>query len=436
MLVVSLAACSGGGGGNAAAVSGPMPPARASLGPADCVGGSAGGFPCGNVNLLARVGLDELQASSASDLWGWTDPVTGIEYALVGLFDRTAFVDLSDPRSPQVLGFMLAPTEGSPWRDIKVIGDFAYVVADGVIVHGMQIIDLTRLRGIGAPPEFLLPDLVYSGFESAHNIAANPDTRMIYAAATNTCAGGLHVVDVSAPMTPAFAGCFDQEAVHDAQCVRYAGPDPDHQGSDICFGSDEEFFSVIDVTDPLAPVVLDRSVLGDHVFVHQGWLAQDQRFFLLGDELDEITRGHNTRTYVYDVTDLDAMALSGFITHATASIDHNLYVVDDHVFEANYTSGLRVLRLGNLAQAELAEVAFFDTVASSDAPIFAGAWTAFPFFGSGIVIVSDASTGLYVLDPDLDAVADCSDGIDNDLDGVSDLDDPQCASSEDPDEAQ
>ncbi len=431
MLASCLAACSGGGGGGGDGAN-----SRASLGPANCVDGDAGGFPCSNVDLLARVGLDDLQSAFASDLWGWADAQTGIDYALVGLFDRTTFVDLSDPRSPQVLGFMLAPSFGSSSRDIKVIGDFAFVVADGVSVHGMQIIDLTRLRAIGAAPEVLLPDAVYAGFKSAHNLAANPDAQMIYAAGSNTCAGGLHIVDVSSPMAPAFAGCFDQEQVHDVQCVRYAGPDPDHQGKDICFGSDEEIFSVIDVTDPQTPVVLDRSVPADHVFVHQGWLSEDQRFFLLDDELDELDRGHGTRTYVYDVADLDSMVLAGFFTNVTASIDHNLYVVQDHVFEANYTSGLRVLRLGNLAQAELAEVAFFDTIPLHDAALILGAWTAFPFFASGVVIVSDSDTGLYVLNPDLDAVPDCSDGIDNDLDGVSDLDDPQCASTQDSDEAQ
>lgn len=398
--------------------------------------GNANGFPCSNVDLLARVGLDDLQSDSASDLWGWTDGQTGIEYALVGLLDRTAFVDLSDPRAPEVLGFMLAPSVGPNLRDIKVIGDFAFVVADGVSIHGMQIIDLTRLRAIGAAPEMLLPDLVYAGFERAHNIAANPDAQMIYAAGTNTCAGGLHIVDVSSPMAPAFAGCFDQEDVHDVQCVRYAGPDADHQGKDICFASDEEIFSVLDVTDPQAPVVLDRSVPTDHVLVHQGWLSEGQRFFVLDDEFDELDRGHGTRTYVYDVSDLDAIALAGFFTNVTASIDHNLYVVADHVFEANYTSGFRVLRLGNPALAELAEVAFFDTFPLHDSALFLGAWTAFPFFASGVVIVSDTETGLYILDPDLDAVADCSDGIDNDLDGVSDLDDPQCASMQDSDEAQ
>ncbi|MEJ2130451.1 MAG: choice-of-anchor B family protein [Gammaproteobacteria bacterium] len=428
MLAGWLAGCGGGSGGSDSRSD--------SLGAADCVAMSAAGFPCSNVNLLARVGLADLQADSASDVWGWNDGVSGREYALVGLFDRTAFVDLSDPHNPRVVGFMMSASGGSPWRDIKVIGDFAYVVADGVANHGIQIIDLTRLRAIASPPETLLPDLVYAGFDDAHNIVANADLGLVYATGTNTCNGGLHVVDVNDPMAPTFLGCFSGEYVHDAQCVVYAGPDPDHQGKDICFGSDEDFFTIIDMADKQAPVVLDHSVRADHDYVHQGWLTEDQRYFLLGDEADEVNRGRNTTTYVYDVADLDAMVLVGLFTNTTASIDHNLYVLGNHVFEANYTSGLRILRIGNLALNELVEIASFDTVASTDARGFVGAWTAFPFFASGIVVVSDADTGLYVLEPDLAAVTQCADGIDNDVDALIDLADPQCVDAADNDESQ
>jgi hypothetical protein len=32
-----------------------------------------------------------------NDIWGWTDPLDGREYALVGRNDGTAFVDVTDP---------------------------------------------------------------------------------------------------------------------------------------------------------------------------------------------------------------------------------------------------------------------------------------------------------------------------------------------------
>ena len=71
-----------------------------------------------------------------------------------------------------------------------------------------------------------------------------------------TCGGGLHMLDLSEPSVPAFAGCFFDGQTgrrgtgysHDAQCVVYDGPDEDYQGREICLGSNETALSISDVT--------------------------------------------------------------------------------------------------------------------------------------------------------------------------------------------
>ncbi len=47
----------------------------------------------------------------------------------------------------------------------------------------------------------------------------------------------------------------------------------------------------------------------------------------------------------------------------------------------------------------LEEVAFFDTHPENDGQSFSGAWSTYPFFESGVVLVSDISRGLFVLMP-------------------------------------
>jgi hypothetical protein len=47
----------------------------------------------------------------------------------------------------------------------------------------------------------------------------------------------------------------------------------------------------------------------------------------------------------------------------------------------------------------LSELAFFDVYPVDDAPQFSGAWSNFPFFPSGIVIVGGIEQGLFVLRP-------------------------------------
>ena len=67
------------------------------------------------------------------------------------------------------------------------------------------------------------------------------------------------------------------------------------------------------------------------------------------------------------------------------------------MFQANYSAGLRVLEFGDLANQEISEVAFFDTVPQSGAGAFDGAWSVYPYLSSGNIIVSDGINGLFVL---------------------------------------
>ena len=131
--------------------------------------------------------------------------------------------------------------------------------------------------------------------------------------------------------------------------------------------------------------------------MHQGWLTEDHRFFLLGDEEDESHFNVPTRTHVFDVSDLDAPMYVFAYEAETASTDHNLYILGNRVFQANYTSGLRVLEFGDLANHELTEIAFFDTFPSSDNTDFSGAFSVYPYLPSGTIIVSDMSNGLFIL---------------------------------------
>jgi hypothetical protein len=106
-------------------------------------------------------------------------------------------------------------------------------------------------------------------------------------------------------------------------------------------------------------------------------------------------------------------------------------VSGNHVFQANFRSGIRILRLGDLSEGEMTEVAFFDTTPADDFPTFSGTWSVYPFFESGYIVASDITRGFYILRPDLEAISECSDGIDNDRDGLRDYpEDPACIDPE------
>lgn len=361
-----------------------------------CTDGVAGSYTCNAVDLLAFVPLSTFGSGEANDLWGWTDPQTGNEYALIGLNDGTGFVDLTDPVKPVYLGKLPTHTFNSSWRDVKVYADHAFVVADNAGAHGVQVFDLTQLRSVANPPVTFSETAHYDDVNEVHNIVINEASGFAYAVGNNgggvTCSSGLHMIDLQNPTTPTFAGCYSSDGyTHDAQCVLYNGPDAEHVGKEICFASNEDTVTIVDVTDKGNPVQLSRTGYPDAAYVHQGWLTEDQAVFYQDDELDS----GNTRTIIWDVADLDNPVVADDYLAATTSRDHNLYVVGNWVYETNYTTGLRVLDITD--RFAPVEVAFFDTYAPNDGFSFNGAWSNYPYFDSGTVIVSSIGEGLFAL---------------------------------------
>ncbi|HUG84424.1 MAG TPA: choice-of-anchor B family protein, partial [Euzebya sp.] len=374
-----------------------------------CVDGFAGPYPCRNVDLMAFMPLADIGGTSsnsaANDIWGWTDPATGREYAIIGRVFGTSFVDISDPVNPVYLGDL--PTHGafgSSWRDIKVHADHAFIVSEARS-HGMQVFDLRQLSDVTSPPVTFSETAHYNTMSSAHNIAINEDSGFAYivgASGKNSCSGGLHMVNIQVPASPSFAGCFSADGyTHDTQCVIYSGPDSAHQGKEICVNSNEDTVTIVDVSVKSSPVMLSRTAYPGSAYTHQGWLTEDQRYFVLDDELDEQNFNHNTRTRVWDLADLDAPTLVGFFDSTAAAIDHNQYVKDGFSYQANYRAGLRILDLTGIATADLSEAAYFDIYPADDAAEFNAAWSNYPYFASGLVIVSGIEQGLFILRPDL-----------------------------------
>ena len=260
---------------------------------------------------------------------------------------------------------------------------------------------------MSTPPVTFTSDAHYGTFGDAHNIAINEDTGFAYAVGANACSRGLHMIDIADPLNPAFAGCFGADGyTHDVQCVVYTGPDVTYQGMEICFASNEDTLTIVDVTDKSRPRQLARQGYARSAYTHQTWLTEDHRHLLMGDELDELQFNLKTRTRIWDVTDLEKPFRASNYVAATLSPDHNQYVVGKHVYQSNYRAGLRILDMGCGARPKLHEIAYFDVYPQSNNRSFSGAWSNYPFFESGKVIVSSIAEGLFVLRPELPCTDD------------------------------
>lgn len=365
-----------------------------------CESGSAAIYPCNGFDLLFQMNLSAFAGNAGNDIWGWTDASTGNEYAIVGLDNGTAFVDITDTTSPVYLGKLLTATVESGWRDVKVYGNHALIVAEAPN-HGMQVFDLTRLRNVQDPPQVFDADARYTGIGNAHNIVVNEGMGFAYPVGTarnDAFNGGVHFINIQNPTSPTGVGGYGANGyTHDAQVVTYQGPDIDYTGREIFIGANENQIAIADITDKSNPVEITTLGYSNIGYTHQGWFTEDQRYFILGDELDETDFGFNSRTLVFDFSDLDNPVLHTTYLGPTGAIDHNGYVLGDEFYLANYTAGMRVLDISDIANENITESAFFDTYPSNNTAGFQGVWSVYPYFDSGKIIVNDINSGLFVL---------------------------------------
>ena len=403
-----------------------------------CSGGSAAGYPCENVDLVAHLPLSSFMTTNtreapslANDVWGWTGS-DNREFVIWGVREGHFFFEVTDS-DPQLLGFLPSTHFNglALQHDVKVLGDFAYLGSEGN-KHGIQIFDLTRLLDIDPGRDCrsdlycqeLQPDRMYHGtpefpIENSHNVVVNEDNpNVVYVVGSESCNGGLHVIDVSDPLRPTHAGCFgDDGYIHDAQCVDYIGPDSDYQDREICFCFDENTVTIVDVTDKSNMRMVSSTSYEGYKYTHQGWLSSDQSHLVFGDEVDEYKDSTmNTRTMVMNVEDLDRPSNVRAYYGPTHAVDHNQYVIQataegqdyfnmgdtDLIYQANYQAGMRILQVLDYETADFVEVGHFDTYPLSDENKFEGAWSAYPYFRSGLVVISSIEDGLFLVQPDLE----------------------------------
>ena len=368
---------------------------------AECIDGFADIYPCEDYDLMGYISISDLGGVGAegNDCWGWVDPETQKEYALFCTTTGVAFVDISIPNQPFIVGKLPTATFSSIWRDIKIYENYAFIVADSAGDHGMQVFNLNQLATVTNPPVTFSADADFTEFGSAHNIIIDESSAYAYIVGTDRgsdYAGGTIFVDIENPVNPTNAGFLNGYS-HDAQVLVYNGPDSEHNGKQIFIGSNENEIVIVDVTIKSSPVQLSSISYNNVGYTHQGWFTEDLRYFILGDEVDELSFGNNTKTIVFDFSDLDNPAFHFNYFGPTLAIDHNGYVKDNTFYLANYRAGVRMVDISNIENSTINEVGYFDTYPENDTADFNGAWSVYPYFPSENIIVSDIDRGLFVI---------------------------------------
>ncbi len=383
-----------------------------------CVQGRAGQFPCRNVDLLAQIPLNEFstQPVSAANVWGLVDLNDSREYAVVGLSNGTAVVEVTDPENPREV--VTIPGNSSSWREVKVYQHFdggsnryrayAYVTTEA-FGSGLQVIDLSGLPATATLATTLSDTSTQhtdyiSNIDYATNVALPGAEAFLYVAGSDLADGAWRVYSLADPAQPQFVAAAPpgSEYVHDATSLlitdeRTAQCGAGHDPCEVYVDFNQNSVDLWDVTDKGAPVMLSSTTYSDVSYTHSGWPSADQRRIFVHDETEEIFDGLNTQIYTMNVDDLlNPFIVASYQGPGTAT-DHNGYVKDGFLYVSHYRRGLVVFDVSE--PEELREVASFDTFLEPAANSAGtdGAWGVYPFFPSGTVVISDISNGLFVL---------------------------------------
>ncbi|MDP5307556.1 choice-of-anchor B family protein [Paracoccus spongiarum] len=406
----------------------PVTRAAALKGPATCTDGLADGHPCKGIDRLAQMPLAvfSTQPGEANDIWGFVDQNDNREYAIIGLENGAAVVDVTDPQAPVEIGSI--PGLPTIWRDAKVYQRFdeaagrwkayAYVTADdrGAQRHGIAVIDLTELpQRISLAATLDLVDVAHNVYVSnvdyVTGVALPGMTPYLYILGSDfgsaTTIGAFFVLDLTDPVNPAMVQSPPADATysHDATTLLI-----DDARASVCSGQpcevlidySEDAVDIWDVTDKGAARKLSSITYADKQYIHSGWWTEDKTHVLIQDELDESDGNLNTTVRVLDISDLEAPRLASTWTGPTRAIDHNGFTLGTDYYISNYRRGLTVLDISdpaNIAEKNPGELALFDTYVEdpADDARFNGAWGNYPFLPSGTILVSDIEGGLFLL---------------------------------------
>src|SRR5688572_21803774 len=316
-----------------------------------------------------------------NDVMGWVDP-EGNEYALVGLNTGVSIVNVDSTPIKEVV---FVPGVDNLWRDINTYGHYAYVTSEARV--GLLIIDLQYLpdsvvtyvwKDSLPTPNGLKP------FEKAHTLWID-EYGIAYLNGSNLNSGGVILIDVASnPTDPVFLGFAPPVYSHDV----YA--------RDSILYSAEIYDGVVSIYDVHRPdsIFMIGQVKTPNEFTHNAWLSDDSRYMFTTDE--------RANSYVgsYDIQDpANIIELDRFrqaATDGSGNIPHNVYVWNDWLVIAYYTSGTVVVDAAR--PDNLIEVGSFDSFLGEDGG-FSGVWGSYPFLPSGKILSSDRNSGLFVFIP-------------------------------------
>ena len=323
-----------------------------------------------NINLLFNWSDSTLPINSLggsyTDVYGVA--INGREYAVIGSTMGTHIIDVTIPTQCLEVAFVPGTFQGSgvTHRDFFSMDNYLYGVCDQGS-STLQIIDLTNLPNSVS--------LVYNSdslISTSHNMFIDTINKKLYS--TNGT-----VLDISNPINPAFLFNMGFSS-HDLYVENDTG----------YFNCTSNGLKVYEMTTNTPQYLGGLTSYPDQGTNHSGW--KEDNTYVFADE------NHGLSLKVIDVSDLSNLSVTALFNSGVDanSIAHNLIIRDDFVYVSYYHDGLQIFDISDPYNP--IKAGYYDTYLPNNHNGYAGNWGVDPQLPSGIILVSDVQSGLFVLD--------------------------------------
>ena len=307
-----------------------------------------------NMQLLGYLSFEQ----QTSDITGFYQD--GREFAVIGLQNSAAFVDVTNPGNP----FEVGRVDGSNsiWRDLKYWDRHVYI--------GTEANDGIKVVSVNNPDN---PTLVYTitDVDNSHNIHVDDGYLYIIGADDHD----VWIYDLTFPGNPSLVGTWDGEYLHDIDVE-----------DNLLYGMGiyTSTAYILDVSDKANPQTLVSWQYPG--MAHDTAVSEDGNYLVTADEM----QGGNLK--LWDIQNYSNInLLDEFTVDPTHSV-HNVYIKDGLVYASYYADGTRVYDISTLT---FNEVGYYDT--SEIDGLYVGNWGTYVYLPSDNIISSDIETGLYIL---------------------------------------
>lgn len=357
-------------------------------------------YPSQNINLVSMihpntgtvgVGTDDRRYNGC---WGWKQPVTNKEYAIVGTSIGTYFIDISTPSSPSVSAFV-GGRPNCTWREIKTYQNYCYVVSDDGAPNTFQIIDMSQLPSTVT--------VVHNGgayFERGHTIYIDGD-KMYIGSVTYTTGhtpnySSMDVYSLATPTAPTLLRRLSQDypaitTVHDM----FVKNDTVYASC----GFQGLYIYKFNPSNSTFTQIGSYTNYTGSAYNHSSWITANSKYLVFCDEVPA-----SLPIKLVDIQNINNIQPIQTFNPHPATTPHNPYIIgNNYAVVSCYQDGLNIYNIATPTTPFLA--GYFDTHPQGGFNVgnyfnadYRGNWGAYPYLPSGLIIALDMQNGVFILD--------------------------------------